>query len=95
VSGTADALLRNEGRSALRSMDRALGDFDAVTQRLDTLTSNNAGALDAGLQSMGELAPALRESRDTLNNVNRFTRRLDENPAGTLWGVDTIEELPQ
>jgi phospholipid/cholesterol/gamma-HCH transport system substrate-binding protein len=95
VSGTADALLRNEGRSALRSMDRALGNFDTVMQRLDTLTSDNAGALDAGLQSMGELAPALRELRDALNNVNRFTRRLDENPAGTLWGVDTIKELPQ
>ncbi|WP_228702976.1 MlaD family protein [Marinobacter gelidimuriae] len=50
VSGTADALLRNEGRSALRSMDHALGNFDAVMQRLNTLTSDNAGALDAGLQ---------------------------------------------
>ncbi|PFG08466.1 MULTISPECIES: MlaD family protein [unclassified Marinobacter] len=95
VSGTADTLLRNEGRSALRSMDRALGNFDAVMQRLDTLTSTNAGALDAGLQGMGELAPALRELRDTLNNLNRFTRRLDENPAGILWGADTIKELPQ
>ncbi len=44
---------------------------------------------------MGELAPALRELRNTLNNLNRFIRRLDENPAGTLWGVDTIKELPQ
>lgn len=95
VSGTANALLRNEGRSALRSMDRALGNFDAVMQRLDTLTSDNAGALDAGLQGMGELAPALRELRNTLNNLNHFTRRLDENPAGTIWGVDTIKELPQ
>ncbi|AKO52476.1 ABC transporter permease [Marinobacter psychrophilus] len=95
VSGTADALLRNEGRSALRSMDRALGNFDAVMQRLDTLTSDNAGALDAGLQGMGELAPVLRQLHNTLNNLNRFTRRLDENPAGTLWGVDTIKELPQ
>jgi phospholipid/cholesterol/gamma-HCH transport system substrate-binding protein len=95
VSGTADTLLRNEGRSALRSMDRALGNFDAVMQRLNTLTSDNAGALDAGLQGMGELAPALRELRNTLNNLNRFTRRLDENPAGTLWGTDTIKELPQ
>lgn len=95
VSATADALLRNEGLSALRSMDRALGNFDAVMQRLDTLTSDNAGSLDAGLQSMGELAPALRELRSTLNNLNRFTRRLDENPAGTLWGADTIKELPR
>lgn len=95
VSATADALLRNEGLSALRSMDSALGNFDAVIQRLDTLTSDNAGSLDAGLQSMGELAPVLRELRSTLNNLNRFTRRLDENPAGTLWGADTIKELPQ
>jgi phospholipid/cholesterol/gamma-HCH transport system substrate-binding protein len=95
VSGTADALLRNEGRSALRSMDRALGNFDAVMQRLNTLTYDNAGALDAGLQGIGELAPALRELRNTLDNLNRFTRRLDENPAATLWGADTMKELPQ
>jgi len=95
VSGTADALLRNEGRSALRSMDRALGNFDAVMQRLNTLTYDNAGALDAGLQGIGELAPALRELRNTLDNLNRFIRRLDENPAGTLWGADTMKELQQ
>ena len=95
VSGTADRLLRNEGRSALRSMDRALGNFDTVMQRLDALTASNAGAVNSGLQGMGELAPALRELRSTLNNLNRFTRRLDENPAGALWGADTIKELSQ
>lgn len=95
LSSTADSLLRNEGRSALQSMDLALGNLNSVMQRLDTLTADNVGAVDAGLQGMGELAPALRELRNTLNNLNRFTRRLDENPAGALWGAETIKELQQ
>lgn len=59
------------------------------------LTRNNEGALDSGLQGMGELAPALRELRNTLRNLNQFTRRLEEDPTGTIWGGPTIKEVSQ
>ena len=95
VSDNANALLQNHGREVLESMDQALNTIQTTVARIDQLTRRNEGALDAGLQGMGELAPALRELRSTLRNLNQFTRRLEANPAGTLWGGGSIKEISQ
>jgi len=95
VSDNANALLQNEGKSLLTSMDKAMTTFQETAARIDHLTRDNEGALDSGLQGMGELAPALRELRNTLRNLNQFTRRLEEDPTGTIWGGPTIKEVPQ
>ena len=95
VSDNANALLQNEGKSLLTSMDKAMTTFQETAARIDRLTRNNEGALDSGLQGMGELAPALRELRNTLRNLNQFTRRLEEDPTGTIWGGPTIKEVSQ
>lgn len=95
VSDNAYELLETDGRAVLGAMDRTLNVLQGTLTRIDTLTRNNQGAMDAGLQVMGELAPALRELRATLRNLNQFTRRLEQDPAGTLFGNDTMKELPQ
>jgi len=95
VSDNANALLQNEGKSVLTSMNTAMTGVQETVTRLDRLTRDNEGALDSGLQGMGELAPALRELRNTLRNLNQFTRRLEEDPTGTLWGGPTIKEVSQ
>ena len=95
VSDNANAILQNEGRAVLSSLDEALQSIQATSSRIDRLTRENEGAMDAGLQGMGELAPALRELRSTLRNLNQFTRRLGEDPTRTIWGGDTIKELSQ
>lgn len=95
VSHNANDLLQNEGKSVLISMSAAMQTVQQTVARLDNLTKDNEGALDSGLQGMGELAPALRELRSTLRNLNRFTRRLEEDPTGTIWGGPTIKEVSQ
>jgi phospholipid/cholesterol/gamma-HCH transport system substrate-binding protein len=95
VSDNANALLQNEGKTVLITMNAAMTGVRETVQRIDQLTRENEGALDSGLQGMGELAPALRELRNTLRNLNRFTRRLEEDPTGTIWGGPTIKEVPQ
>ncbi len=95
VSDNANMLLLNQGRDAFNSMQQALADINSVTSRIDSLTAANQGALNDGLQGMGELAPALRELRHTLRSFNRFARRLEEDPAGTIWGTENIKELSQ
>jgi phospholipid/cholesterol/gamma-HCH transport system substrate-binding protein len=95
VSDNANALLQNEGKSVLISMSAAMKTVQQTVARLDQLTRDNEGALDSGLQGMGELAPALRELRNTLRNLNQFTRRLEEDPTGTIWGGPSIKEVSQ
>ena len=91
----ADRFLQNEGRETFVALNTAIASIQATATRIEMLTANNEGALNEGLQGLGELSPALRELRSTLRNLNHFTRRLEDNPSGTLWGRETIREAPQ
>lgn len=93
VSDNANDILDHQGREALEAMTQALATIHTATQRIDRLTSEHEGAVASGLQGMGELAPALRELRSTLRNLNQFTRHLQENPSGLIWGGDTFKEI--
>lgn len=95
VSDNTNALLQNEGRAALTSLNAALKTIETTSTRIDQLTQNNQGAIEAGLQGMGDLSPALRELRSTLRNLNQLTRRLGEDPTRAIWGGETIQELSQ
>ena len=95
VSDNANELLRTDGQRVLESMDRALSVITTTIGRIDELTRDNQGAMDAGLQGMGELAPALRELRATLRSLNQFTHRLEQDPTGTLFGNETMKEMAQ
>lgn len=95
VSDNANALLENEGRAVLGSLNAALKTIETTSARIDQLTQNNQGAIESGLQGMGDLSPALRELRNTLRNLNQLTRRLGEDPTRAIWGGETIQELAQ
>lgn len=98
VSATSDharEVLGDQISPVLVSMDQAIATLQPTLERLDQLTGNNENALDAGLQGLGELTPALRELRSTLRNMNTFTRRLEQDPRATLWGGDRIQEFEQ
>ncbi|MBU2956009.1 MlaD family protein [Marinobacter sp. F3R08] len=95
VSDNANELLKTDGRRVLASMDRALAVITTSIARLDELARSNQGAMDAGLQGMGELAPAMRELRATLRSLNRFTHRLERDPSGTLFGNEPMQEMAQ
>ncbi|MCG7199750.1 MCE family protein [Marinobacter pelagius] len=95
VSDNANAILLDKVAPVLDSMDQALSSLQPTLTRLDDLTRTNAGALDAGLQGLGELTPAIRELRSALRNLNQFAHRLEANPAGTLLGGSDIKEVDQ
>ncbi|MCG2581908.1 MAG: MlaD family protein [Marinobacter sp.] len=91
----ADNLLQTEGKQTLVALNNAIASIQTTASRIEQLTANNEGALDEGLQGLGELSPALRELRSTLRNLNHFTRRLEDDPTSTIWNRETIQEVPQ
>ncbi|KPQ27670.1 MAG: putative ABC transport system substrate-binding protein [Marinobacter excellens HL-55] len=98
VSATSDRaslVLRDEISPVLAGMSQALTTIQPTLSRIDRLTSNNEGALDVGLQGLGEITPVLREMRSTLRSLNSFTRRLEEDPLGTLRGRAQLQEFEQ
>lgn len=94
-ANNADRLLQSEGKNTLESLNSAIASIQTTATRIEQLTASNEGALDEGLQGLGELSPALRELRSTLRNLNHFTRRLEDDPSSTIWNRENIQEAPQ
>lgn len=95
TSDRASVVLRDEISPVLEAMSQALTTIQPTLSRLDRLTADNENSLDVGIQGLGEITPVLREMRSTLRNLNSFTRRLEENPLGTLRGSPMIQEYEQ
>jgi len=96
VSAAADRareVLGEDVKPVLTATTRAITSLQPTLDRIDRLTANNEKALDSGLQGLGELNPALRELRNTLRNLNSFTRKLEQDPARMLWGGDDMKEF--
>lgn len=98
VSSAADRashVLGDDVKPVLTAMTKAFTTLQPTLERIDRLSANNEQALDSGLQGLGELDPALRELRSTLRNLNSLTRKLEQDPARTLWGGDSLKEFEQ
>lgn len=86
LAGNTDTMLNDPERGALARAARSAA-------RLETLLAENEASLQQGMQSVGELGPALAELRGVLGNLNRITRRLEENPRSFLLGGEETEEF--
>ena len=90
---TANTLLDKEGRQLMATAQSAMDSLETATARLEALTARNEGSLDQGMQGIGELAPAMRELRSTLQNMDSLIHRLEDDPAGLLLGREPIQEF--
>jgi phospholipid/cholesterol/gamma-HCH transport system substrate-binding protein len=90
---TANSLLDKEGRQLMATAQSAMDSLETATARLEALTARNEGSLDQGMQGIGELAPAMRELRSTLQNMDSLIHRLEDDPAGLLLGREPIQEF--
>jgi phospholipid/cholesterol/gamma-HCH transport system substrate-binding protein len=88
-----ESLLDNEVQSFISSARDATRTLERSTSRVDRLLVRNKDALNRGIQGVGELAPALRDMRTTLNNLNGLINRMEEDPAGLLLGKERLQEF--
>ncbi|MDI9245285.1 MlaD family protein [Marinobacter sp. CHS3-4] len=93
VGNKAGSLLDNEVQNFVASAQDATQTLTLVTARIDRLLADNQEALGRGMQGVGELAPALRDMRATLTNLNGLIDRLEEDPAGLLLGKEPLQEF--
>ncbi|WP_277052202.1 MlaD family protein [Zestomonas thermotolerans] len=89
----ANSLVDRQGRSILDSAAQTMAALERSSARLDEIIERNQGAVDGGLQSLGELGPAIAELRSTLTALQRLTRHLSENPGSLLQGSQEIKEF--
>lgn len=88
-----DTALNDEEQGLLSEAGESIAALDRATERVDALLAQNEDALNSGLQGFNELGPALEDLRSTLGNLNRVTRRLEEDPSGFLFRGQEMQEF--
>ncbi|MBN2978061.1 ABC transporter permease [Pseudomonas fluorescens] len=89
----ANGLLNDQGKQAFGSAEQAMKSLEHSTATLNTLLTDNKDSVNSGLQGLNELAPAVRELRETLGSLRAISRRLEANPSGYLLGSDKNKEF--
>ncbi|MGC3871882.1 MlaD family protein [Halomonas sp. GXIMD04776] len=85
-----NALLENQASVAFDDAQRGMTTLARTSARLEALLANNEASLDQGLSDFG---PAINELNSVLANLNRITRRFEENPSQYLFKGDTLPEF--
>ena len=86
-----DILVRNE-EPLVTGVTSALADLQQISEQMNTMLVENSPALAAGMQGFAELAPAMRDLRAILNDINAITQQISDDPARFVLGSDNIRE---
>ncbi|KAF1065909.1 MAG: hypothetical protein GAK45_02074 [Pseudomonas citronellolis] len=89
----ANQMLGTQGKQILGDTQQTLASLQRSSEKIERLLSNNYDAVNGGLSGLGEIGPAVRELRTTLESLQGVTRRLEENPTGYLLGGDRTKEF--
>lgn len=93
LMGRADTLLDQQGAATLQSVQRAMAALENTGQGLNRLIAENRSGLNAGVDGLRQLGPALHELRGTLASMEEVVRKLGDSPTNFLLGRTKIEEF--
>lgn len=91
--GNANQMLGSQGKEAMASAQQTLAALQRSSEKVERLLDSNYDSVNGGLNGLGEIGPAVRELRATLENLQRVTRRLEENPTNYLFGGNRTKEF--
>jgi len=97
LSQSANQLLVEDGTALMQSANQTAHNLNATTLTLQQMLTQNAPVLENTLHNMETGSQALpdivQELQTTLENLNRITRRLEDNPGEFIFGGDAIQEF--
>ena len=89
----ANQTLGGKGQTILDDTQKTLASLRTSSERVEQLLNSNYDSVNGGLNGLGEIGPAIRELRSTLEDLRGVTRRLQENPTGYLLGRERNKEF--
>lgn len=89
----ANQTLGSKGPAILDDAQKTLAALRNSSERVEKLLDTNYDSVNGGMNGLGEIGPAIRELRATLEDLRGVTRRLQENPSGYLLGRERNKEF--
>jgi phospholipid/cholesterol/gamma-HCH transport system substrate-binding protein len=93
VGASARNLLDGDASAMLSSARASMQGLEKMVQDVQMLLDSHGTSLERGFQGIGELEPVMRELRATMENLQRITARLEENPADFILGNGSVQEF--
>lgn len=93
LADTTNTLIDQHGSELMTNASEAMASLNHAAKQLDRLLASNSGALESGVNGLGDLGPAIKELRQTLRSLQSITRRLGDNPTDYLLGGDRPREF--
>ena len=89
----ANQMLTSDGKQTIASAQQAMKSLERSSETINALLKANQDSVNDGLQGLGQLAPAIRELRESMSSFRTITRGLNANPSGYLLGSDKNKEF--
>lgn len=89
----ANQTLGGKGQVIMDDAQKTLASLRSSSERVEQLLNSNYDSVNGGMSGLGEIGPAIRELRSTLEDLRGVTRRLQENPTGYLLGRERNKEF--
>lgn len=89
----SNRLLEEHGAGTINDLQQTMAALQRSSASVEQMLNQNQGSIDQGLQSLGNLQPALEELRQTLANLRIISQRIEDNPAGYLLGREQAKEF--
>lgn len=93
VLASANRLLEQDGEATLAGARKAMLAMERALDSVNALVVDNRARLDAGLQGVSEIGPAIHEVRAAVAALRVLTTRLEEDPSGFILGREQATEF--
>lgn len=93
LMGNADTLIEKQGSATLQGAQRAMASLEDTSKSLEQLINENRAGVNAGVDGLRQLGPALHELRGTLAGLQEVIRKLGDSPTNFLLGRTRVEEF--
>ncbi|MEQ9520415.1 MAG: MlaD family protein [Parvibaculum sp.] len=96
LATSANSLVDGDVRSLMREAREAAASYRKVGKELETVMTQNRGAINGfARDGLGQLPLLIEEARDMVASLDRFVSRAEGDPARFLLGRDAPEYNPE
>lgn len=93
LTRNANGLMDTQGKQLIVDASKTMASLEQTSASIDKLLKENGGAFGEGMQGLKEIEPTLNELRKSLTSLRNITNRMEEDPAGYLFGQEKTKEF--
>lgn len=93
LTKNANDVMGTQGKQLMVDATKTMASLERASTSIDKLLKENGGSINEGVQGLKEIEPTLNELRKSLISLRNITNRMEEDPAGYIFGQEKTKEF--